>query len=283
MEKMVKPVITYGAEIWGFNMHKCVEDVQVKYGRFMLGLPSSAPRASILGDCGFTPIHVDCILKAVKYWLRLIKLEPTSLCKSAYLMLYELDLAGRKTWAGEVRRLLLRLGFDEAWEAQQIGNENVFLSELKSKLLTIAYENWEENVISNNRLVSYRQYKTVYNYELYVSTLSNINLRRALARLRNSSHCLFIETGRHNGTPRHERICPSCKNMDSVEVIEDEYHFVCRCYLYKDLRLKFLPAYINEYPCHEMFNNLMLSKNTSEIRNFAIFVNEAFKIRANYT
>ena len=219
MEKMVKPVITYGAEIWGLNMHKCIEDVQVKSGRFILGLPSSSPRAAVLGDCGLTPIRIDCIIKAIKYWLRLIKLDETILCKSAYLMLYKLDTAGRKTWAGEVRQLLESLGFNEVWEAQQIGNENIFLHELKSKLLRIECENWQTVVSNNNRLTSYRQFKSVYKHELYVNTLSNLKLRRALARLRTSSHSLRIETGRHIGTPQHERICIFGKDNSTVEVI----------------------------------------------------------------
>jgi hypothetical protein len=82
VDKLIKPVITYGAEIWGYNTHKCIDDVQVKCCRFLLGLPSSAPRAAVLGECGLTPIHIECNLKTVKYWLRLLKLDTTTLCIS---------------------------------------------------------------------------------------------------------------------------------------------------------------------------------------------------------
>ena len=145
----------------------------------------------------------------------------------------------------------------------------------------IECENWQTIVSNNNRLTSYRQFKSVYKHKLYVNTLSNVKLRRALARLRTSSHSLCIETGRHIGTPQHERICIFCKDNSTVEVIENEFHFVCCCSLYTDLRLKFLPDNIIKHPSQENFNNLMSTVDTTEVRNLAIFVNEAFKIRAN--
>ena len=38
-----------------------------------------------------------------------------------------------------------------------------------------------------------------------------------------------IKTGRHEGLPQNERIYPICEN-----VVEDEYHVLCRCILCTD-------------------------------------------------
>jgi len=66
-----------------------------------------------------------------------------------------------------------------------------------------------------------------------------------LTKIRVSSHRLTIETGRWekpNVIPRNERVCKECNT------VEDEYHFVCECSLYVDLRCKYIPAYYRLRP-----------------------------------
>ena len=46
--KMVRPMLTYGAEIWGFDVKRVIEDVEVKYCKWILCVPSAAPRAAVL-------------------------------------------------------------------------------------------------------------------------------------------------------------------------------------------------------------------------------------------
>ena len=53
----------------------------------------------------------------------------------------------------------------------------------------------------------------------------------ALARFRCRIAAIRIETGRYEGLPENERICPVCEN-----VVEDEYHVLCQCPSYTDLR-----------------------------------------------
>ena len=62
----------------------------------------------------------------------------------------------------------------------------------------------------------------------------NPKLRKSLTRFRCVSHKLYIETGRHGNSKRErqERICMYCNLND----IEDEYHFLLVCPLYKEDR-----------------------------------------------
>ena len=52
------------------------------------------------------------------------------------------------------------------------------------------------------------------------------------AKLRISNHRLNIELGRYAKTPVHLRTCNICNTLE----IEDEYHFICVCHKYCDLR-----------------------------------------------
>ena len=66
----------------------------------------------------------------------------------------------------------------------------------------------------------------------YLKEIVNRNLRNALSRLRQSSHQLTIESGRHRGIERQNRKCTLCTTND----IEDEYHMVLICPRYQSLR-----------------------------------------------
>ena len=54
--------------------------------------------------------------------------------------------------------------------------------------------------------------------------------KKLICKLRLSSHCLCIETGRYKNVPLEHRICPMCK-FD----VEDEYHFMLKCPAYNNL------------------------------------------------
>ena len=49
-----------------------------------------------------------------------------------------------------------------------------------------------------------------------------------------------IETGRHIGIERNDRVCNICKSSD----IGDEYHYFCICPVFKSVRVKLLPREI---------------------------------------
>ena len=65
-----------------------------------------------------------------------------------------------------------------------------------------------------------------------------------IAKLRLSSNQLCIETGRHRGIERTEGKCILCDLND----IEHEYHFVCICSVYYNLRRQYLQKYFYVRP-----------------------------------
>ena len=65
----------------------------------------------------------------------------------------------------------------------------------------------------------------------YMDTYMSHSSRVAIGQLRVASHRLEIETGRHTGVPREDRICRLCR-----EEVESEEHFVCQCRAYAEIR-----------------------------------------------
>ena len=62
------------------------------------------------------------------------------------------------------------------------------------------------------------------------------DLKNMLVKMRVSAHSLRIQTGRYgaNRIPRNERVCVYC----SLNDIDDELHFICKCPIFDDVRKK---------------------------------------------
>ena len=64
--------------------------------------------------------------------------------------------------------------------------------------------------------------------------------------------------------------------------IEHEYHFICICQLYKQLRKRYIPEYFLKRPNMHKFIELMSNDDTGTVCNLANFVFQAFLIRKSH-
>ena len=127
--------------------------------------------------------------------------------------------------------------------------------------------------IGGNKLRIYRMVKTEFETEAYVKCILGRQQRSALARFRCGTAAIRIETGRYEGLPENERICPVCEN-----VVEDEYHVLCQCPLYTDLREEYYEFLIAEMDVnvHNLSKEEKLSLILSNTENSAIRASAKF-------
>ena len=57
--KMVKPILLYGCECWGYGNNNVLERVQLKFLKYILGIKSSTPNCIVYGETGVKPLQVD--------------------------------------------------------------------------------------------------------------------------------------------------------------------------------------------------------------------------------
>ena len=89
--KMVKPMLLYGLEIWGFSKNiDCLEKIQLSFCKLLLRLKSSTPNYMIYGELGRFPIEIDIKIRMVSFWARLLLGKETKL--SYHINFYALFL-----------------------------------------------------------------------------------------------------------------------------------------------------------------------------------------------
>ena len=127
-----------------------------------------------------------------------------------------------------------------------------------------------ESIQNMSKMQTYAFLKQSWKIEDYLLQVGNIKDRTALSKLRLSDHTLAMEKGRHQNIIQSDRKCPFCP-----EEIEDEFHFLIKCPIYKFLR-KNLFDDINVlcigfvYPPDEKFlmwfllNNPIISESTAK-------------------
>ena len=131
------------------------------------------------------------------------------------------------------------------------------------KLNAYFVDQWKEEInrdrgvrgVGGNKLRTYRLLKTDFGTASYLHNhLLTKGQRSALAKFRCGVAPLRLETGRFEGLPIEERLCPIC-NAEP----ETELHAVIKCHAYNDLR----PAVFND--AIDICDDFMLLSDTDKL------------------
>ena len=142
IDTQVQPVILYSAEIWGLYRLSNVERVHTFACKRYLNVPLKVPNKVVYGETGRYPLYVNKAVRCIRYWLRILKLDPARLPKQAYTMLFNMDERGKNCWATSVRNILFSLGFGYVWLQQGVGCDSAFISVFKQRLTDIYQQEW---------------------------------------------------------------------------------------------------------------------------------------------
>ena len=273
-DSMVMPILTYGAELWGYDYNKQVEQVHTKFCKDFLGINTSANDSMALGECARFPIAINYHIKFIKYWVRLIEMDSSRYPKQCYKMLKSQDAVGRNNWVSKVREFLFSYGFGFVWISQEIGNTNQFITLFKQRLKDCFLQTWQSDINNSTRCDFYRNIKTLLNVERYLNSDLRPYYKRSLARFRCSNHKLNIEIGRHFNVNREDRVCLHCFLQKDILVIEDEYHAFFICEKFEEIRHIYLNSWYKGLPSLDNMYNIFQSDNPTTLKNLAIYVSK---------
>ena len=140
-------------------------------------------------------------------------------------------LYGKKTWCKDVLDL-----FDNTWGPTNnlnsfVGSENLY-QRMEESLMQRNILDWQRQVETMRKLRTYKTVQITPTVAGYVAQKMSPAGRSVLARFRNSTFPLAIETGRYIGQSIDKRICTSC-DRNSVET---EIHFRLQAERYHEKR-----------------------------------------------
>ena len=67
-DKMVKPTLLYGCEIWGLGNIEIIERVHIQFCKLLLQLKRLTPTYMIYGEFGRYPIVLDVKIRILSFW-----------------------------------------------------------------------------------------------------------------------------------------------------------------------------------------------------------------------
>ena len=67
-DKMVKPTLLYGCEIWGLDNIEIIDRVHIQFCKLLLQLKRLTPTYMIYGEFGRYPIVLDVKIRILSFW-----------------------------------------------------------------------------------------------------------------------------------------------------------------------------------------------------------------------
>ena len=275
-DAMISPILNYGSEIWGFHKSVDIERLHLKFLKLILHVKPQTMDYIVYGELGRVPMAIIRKIRILKYWTRIIQ-DKDSLM---YKLFSCKDCNGNyiNPWTINVQNLFNDIGFAYIFENQAISQ--IELSHVKKRLYDNYLQKWSNNISVLSKSESYCMYKN-YNdlcIEKYLINVTNVKHRITLSRFRCSSHNLMIEEGKIRKLERNQRLCTHC----NMNVVENEFHFLLVCPLYRQLRCEYLPRYYCRWPSLTKFRLIMGSKQNSIISKLAAFIYKAMEKRKGH-
>ena len=232
------------------------------------------------------PIFIDQAIYAMKYVYHLKLSTQNRMLNQFHLNATKLSVDKALEFANAIHKIM---GISAPFHMKQ-AERNIF--RIKKYLHREFQTYWRQMINTphakgkkgNNKLRNYKEYKSAFNRESYLE-INDPSLRKNIAQLRLSAHKLNIESGRYNARnqyiPPADRICRNC----TLNVTEDEMHFVLKCAAYENLRADLLKqcvadnAHFSSYNFHQKFIWIMSNENLDNQKSLGKYIYAALKVR----
>ncbi|MEW8547414.1 MAG: reverse transcriptase family protein, partial [Candidatus Thiodiazotropha sp.] len=271
--KMIKPILLYGCELWGFGNIDSIERVQLKFLKQILNLKKSTPSFMVYGELGAYPLYIDIQCRMVSFWAKLGSSGNNDIATCLYQLIYSLNEQKRiqSKWLAHIKNIITSNGYGHVWNSHDEVNKKWFVQAFKQKLKDQYLQKWSSLVDQSSSGKNYRIFKEDFKMNSYFAFSPN-RYCRILTAFRTRNHRLPVEVGRWTSIPINERLCPLCSTD-----IGDEYHYVMKCEFFKELRSQYIKPYYTRNINIIKFNELMNHKSKTVINKLCIFVDIIMK------
>ena len=166
-DKIVKPILLYGCEIWGFSNIELLERVQLKFCKLLLNLKKSTPNFMVYGELGVYPLSVSVKVRMVNFWSKLVNGKESKLSNTLYRYIYCQNMRNgfQSTWLNFVKNVLDNSGLNNIWLSQGNFNSKWLNENLKRNLKDRFIQKWRSDMENSSKGICYRLFKENFEFE----------------------------------------------------------------------------------------------------------------------
>ena len=135
----------------------------------LLGVGHMTPNNMIYGDTARYPLYINAYVCAMRYWLKITRMNEKRLPYKAYLMLLHLDEQGKSNWVTKIRTTLFSFGFGYVWQNKGVQEVSLFIRYFRQRLIDNRWQDWKSRTDASDRFNLYRQFKTNHVQAVYLS------------------------------------------------------------------------------------------------------------------
>ena len=117
---MIKPILLYGCEIWGFGNSDVLEKVHLKFCKMILNVKTSTPNNMIHGELSRYPVEIDIKIRIISFWAKIICGKQSKIACIMHSLshhLYSQQNFDIK-WIKYLEKILNETGFSNIWQTQ---------------------------------------------------------------------------------------------------------------------------------------------------------------------
>ena len=268
-DKLVVPILLYGAEVWCHESLEIIERLQYKFLRLALKVSYFVPMEMLLCETGRLPLSVNIKTKTVQFWARLLNQNgnKSKLSYQVYQLLIALDRKEVYTspWIKFMKSILNDSGFSYLWDNQVAPNKVFIKSYISKSFSDQTVQNTLVKMNENSKCVNYRVFKHEISREAYIDT-NNAYIIRTWADFRLGKMSYKMGT------------LGKCKLCN--EASHDEFHILLECRELRELRERFMQRFFFRNPNVLKFNQLVnrCSENVKTRKKITTFLNEVMKM-----
>ena len=226
-DTLIKPILLYNSDFWGClkpPSNNPIENTHMRFCKDLLGVQRQTANIGVLLELGRVPIMLYGKKNCIKNWARIaIQGKANYLVLLSYLNSRENQLK----WPEMIKECIARLGIGEDNKSNLLG-----IRAMQRMADIFHQEAFTDINREGSKLRTYAKLKSQRGLENYLNTITNVENRICLSKVRLSNHDLMIEKGRHLRLEAYQRNCPLCP----LAVVEDESHFLLECQTFSLLR-----------------------------------------------
>jgi hypothetical protein len=300
-DKLVKPVLLYGVEIWGsafagqilkhcnkINDNLFFEKVHNKACKSILGANRNCNNLAARTELGRTPLYPYVWGSLFRYFSKLLNSDKQSLLRYSYESELKSYSEGKHSWLKPICEFFqdhLHWKNNDMWKprtkSQILAQSRMLILNLKQVYVNFTLQDLNKiRINKQGKLRTYSILKERFELEDYLRADMPRLYRKAITSLRIGLHNLQIEKGRHSTPiiPANERYCPFCPQL-----VEDEIHFLVKCSLYNDERKIFLEKIkIDGETDIDLYKNILTSTIHPVLFETGKYISTCMAKRAKY-